>query len=118
IRSFKNWEVISEQNHVSYNEVTDRALTEEDDYYRAVVMAGQLQSSWECGDTCYEMAYGDEGQYTVVIRTKSDFAEVGKCITYAGPMAGFPGPYDENEDLKFQIDAINFDWQHVPFDHD
>ena len=69
-----------------------------------------------CGgnNKCYNFVHGPEGsEKTIILRSASDFIEVGECATFVGPVSSFPGPLADGAGA--QLDSTNFDWYRGPF---
>jgi hypothetical protein len=99
-------------NDVPFADLTGMDVTS-DYYYQLVRVAGVITAdNGGCGgsSTCYDLTHGAEGSEKVTtFRTASSFIEVGNCITFFGPLGGFPGPVG-NDSITPQLDTVNFDW--------
>ena len=63
---------------------------------------------------CYTLTHGSE---TVILRTASEFQEGGDCVTFFGPLSGFPGPNaDSGNAIDWQLDVKNFSWAWTRFE--
>ena len=108
-------EVLSEDNALPLRVKDGEALAAED-YLRLVKVQGQVTglSNAICGggNICWELTH--DGQ-TSVLRTSSNFVELGKCISYLGPVSAFPAPVNNaGADITYQYDAANWAW-HLTF---
>ncbi len=100
--------VDSTGNPVPFREATGTDLTIAD-FDRNVRIAGTIaDSGMDCGGTnkCYTFNHGDK---STLFRTKSQFIEMGDCLTFLGPVSGFPGPLATGA-KTIQVDQVNFDW--------
>ncbi|MCA9545404.1 MAG: hypothetical protein KC613_13465 [Myxococcales bacterium] len=99
-----NWNLV-EVNQDVYIFDVDRELTEAD-LNQVVRVTGTLEGApEECGpdQKCWNSF--NYGHGVGILRTKSDFAEPGKCLTFVGPMRLFQGTP--------QFDTINFTWMRI-----
>lgn len=100
---------------VPYLERTGVAF-EESDYNKIVRVSGTVVGGGEaCGGSskCWQIDTGNGNM--VELRTRSEFVEIGGCLTnYVGPLGSFPGPYNDTDaPVKWQLNAATFDWFYV-----
>ena len=101
---------------VPYADRTGMAVTEAD-YDKNVRIGGTLSATGtSCGgdSMCYDLTH--DGQ-TIEYRTDSTFIEGGECVTYFGPLGGFPGPKNDGGTTpKWQLNVSNYSWSWTRFD--
>ena len=97
IQELSGWTIESSDNDVHYVELGDDELDRDEHFARIARVGGLLtDNQWECGsNNCFEMRYGNDGQYTATFQTPSDFDDPGECLTFVGPISVFPGIYSE-----------------------
>jgi hypothetical protein len=108
-----SFSVVSSDNDVPFMDLTGMEVTP-DYYYQLVRVAGEITAdNGTCGGSskCYDLTHGAEGSEQVTtFRVNEAFTvDVGTCLTYFGPLSGFPGPVG-NTGIQPQLDAQNFDW--------
>jgi len=100
--------VDSAGNAVPFREATGTDLTAAD-VERNVRIAGTVTDAGTiCGGTnkCFTFQHGDK---TTTFRTKSQFIEMGDCLTFVGPASSNPGSLATGT-KTLQLDQVNFDW--------
>jgi hypothetical protein len=120
IQAVEGFTVDSSGNNVPYADRTGMDLTE-DDYNRLVRIGGTITDPVLCDSDdaempfmCYTMTHGDK---TIEYRSNSEFLEDGDCITYFGPVGGFPGPNNDSDTVpEWNLNVINFSWSFTQFD--
>ncbi len=117
VTSLTNFSVVSEENPVPYFDLRTEEVDLDDHYYRLVRLGGELGAPTSCaGDyLCYELTYGPTGgERTVEYRSSSELIEEGSCVTYLGPVIGYPGPRTTFDDAPApQLQTDHFHWQRV-----
>ncbi|MFU8806739.1 MAG: hypothetical protein ACNA8W_23220, partial [Bradymonadaceae bacterium] len=122
IDGVQDFVVNSSGNPVPYREATGSDITAAD-YGRTVRVTGALSANnWECGGSnrCWDLTHGNK---TVVMRSSTpwhvDGSINGSCVTFVGPVLGFPGPKDvQGATMTVQLEVINGAWLHMPQNFD
>jgi hypothetical protein len=97
---------------VPFTDMTGEDITM-DSWGELIRVSGQLTAdNGGCGGSaiCYELSHGDPAE-TITFRSNSQFAQVGTCVTFFGPLGAFPGPLDSQGGTPMaQIDEVNWGW--------
>ena len=118
ITDVSDWSVDSSDEEVSYHEVAE-GVDAKDEHGQLLRVGAEITSDEASfcggGNFCYDVEYGEDGDYTAEFRFDGDVYDDGSgddpdpygegdCVTFVGPLGAHPGVYDE-DDSAAQFDS-------------
>ena len=119
VTGLTGFSVLSEDNFVYFRDLNRDPLEIDEYYYGVVRLGGKLGTGVSCAGSylCFDLAYGPaDRRQAVSFRSSSPHAESGACVTYFGPVIGFPGPYttlDQGPASRLQSDSFQWVWWEI-----